>query len=298
MIGGSVVGVSTFATAHNERSWSREIIARLRLIGEIIALGMRRQRDTEKLQALARSMNQQLSHRNERTRRLAFGLIRAERQERVRISELLHEDVMQILALVGMFLDASQMEDGNKRAAAIPRMKELLREALIKLRNLAKELRCDVLRKNGVVEELRWQVYQIQQTTNISVDVCDYAQIKYVPQENQLFICRAVSKLLDNVAMHSHANHAWLEIMHEDSKIKIAVCDNGAGFDPKIIENIPSRSFGLFSIREQAELLGGELEIASSSGHGARVTLRFLIISDCGIKIAYSKKGNDQWINN
>lgn len=273
MIGGTVVGASTFGTIHKERSWSKEMISRLRLIGEIIALGVRRQRDTEELRTLARSTDQQLSSRNERMRRLAFGLVHAEHQERVRISELLLEDVMQIIALVGMYIDGSKKEDADLRTATLLYTKELITAVLQKLRNLAKELRCDVLWKGGILEALRWQVRQIQRSTNLSVDIQAYEEIKCVSADTQLFIYRAVSELLDNVAMHSHTSRARLEIQHDDSKTQITVIDDGIGFELDSLEDIPSRSFGLFSIREQAELLGGGMEIASSSGRGTRVIL-------------------------
>jgi signal transduction histidine kinase len=273
MIGGTVVGVLTFATVHKERSWSREIVSRLRLIGEIIALGVRRQRDTEELRALARLTDQKLSAQNYRMRRLAFGLIHAERRERVRISELLHEDVMQILALAGMYIENLQKEDVNRRADAVLHSKELIQTVLKKLRNLAKELRCEILWKGDFAEGLRWQVSQIQQSANLSVEMHVDKEVKCASKDAQLFICRAVGELLDNIAAHSHSSRAGLEIRHDGSNIKIAVSDDGIGFEPGSLECIPSRSFGLFSIREQAELLGGKLEIATSSGHGARVIL-------------------------
>jgi signal transduction histidine kinase len=273
MIGGTVVGVLTFATVHKERSWSREMVSRLRLIGEIIALGARRRRDTEELRVLARSMDQKLASQNQRMRRLAFGLIDAEHKERVRISELLHEDVMQIIALAGMYIDSSPKEDANSRAAAVLHSKELIQAVLKKLRNLAKELRCDILWKGGLINGLHWQVGQIQQAANLSVDVHVNDDIKCASKDVQLFIYRSVSELLENVAAHSHTNRARLEIRHDDSRIQIAVSDDGIGFELDSIECIPSKSFGLFSIREQAELLGGELEIATSSGHGTRVIL-------------------------
>lgn len=274
IIDGTVNGVLTFGTYHKERTWSREMVSRLRLVGEIIALGIRRQNDSMELSALASSTEIAFSCWKDRMRRLAFGLMHAENKERQRISELLHEDIMQIIALVGMHIDVHQNKyNAGSRSTANINTKELIQAVLRKLQNLAAELRCDVLSKKGLAEGLQLLVLQMRQMYNLSVGVQVYGEIKNISNDVHLFIHRAVSKLIENVAMHSQTRQALVEVRHELSCTKITVSDEGVGFELDSLEDIPHKSFGLFSIREQVELLGGELQIASSSGHGTRVTL-------------------------
>ena len=188
MIRGTSVGALAFGTFHKERLWSTGIVTRLRLVGEVIALGVRRHQDAEELKAIVRTMHQQSSSRNEQMRRLALELMNAEHHERCRISELLHEDVMQILALIGMYIEMAREGNADDRAVFVLHTKTLLQSVLNKLRNLAIELRFAILSKNGIVEGLRWLAQQMQQTRNLSVEMQVHDDIESIPKHVQLFI--------------------------------------------------------------------------------------------------------------
>jgi hypothetical protein len=55
----------------------------------------------------------------------------------------------------------------------------------------------------------------------------------------------------------------------------VEVTDHGSGFDPAARRLVPTDEggFGLFSIRERLDLMGGRVDVASSPGKGTRVTL-------------------------
>ncbi len=86
---------------------------------------------------------------------------------------------------------------------------------------------------------------------------------------------KAVKELLVNVVKHAEASSVKILVVKEDDKIKICVEDNGAGFDSvkKMSRLSESSGYGLFSIRERLDYLGGSCEIESERGHGTRVTL-------------------------
>ena len=84
-----------------------------------------------------------------------------------------------------------------------------------------------------------------------------------------------VRELLINVVKHSRASKVKVSIGNVDSQIHICVEDNGVGFEPTKVTSVDPKTggFGLFSIRERLEQLGGRFEIKAAPGTGCRVTI-------------------------
>ncbi len=85
------------------------------------------------------------------------------------------------------------------------------------------------------------------------------------------FAFNAVRELLFNVVKHGKVKSAHVRLSATDAgSVRIEVRDRGIGFDPK---QIKPTSFGLFSIRERTDHLGGAMEIQSKAGKGSCITL-------------------------
>ncbi|MBW1770676.1 MAG: histidine kinase, partial [Deltaproteobacteria bacterium] len=81
-------------------------------------------------------------------------------------------------------------------------------------------------------------------------------------------------ELLANVVRHAKAQRTKVSITKNHDRIQIDVEDDGVGFSPE--ETIPGEDanvFGLFSIRERLEPLGGYMKVSSEPGHGTKVTV-------------------------
>jgi signal transduction histidine kinase len=84
-------------------------------------------------------------------------------------------------------------------------------------------------------------------------------------------LLRIVQEGLANVRKHASAHHAWLEFdARPERQLHVVIGDDGLGFDPSATEGKP-RSFGLASMRERAEGLGGQLAIERQRGRGTRI---------------------------
>ena len=86
---------------------------------------------------------------------------------------------------------------------------------------------------------------------------------------------QAVTELLTNVAKHAQTKNASISIKKENSKIRIAVEDEGVGFNPskEHLYDVKNEGFGLFRIKERLEQLGGQIEIESQPNQGTHVIL-------------------------
>ena len=74
------------------------------------------------------------------------------------------------------------------------------------------------------------------------------------------------SEFLFNAVKHAQVKDARLRLQHRRGQLWLTVADQGRGFDPQVLSQ--TSGFGLFSIRERVELLGGRIEIRSAQGRG------------------------------
>jgi signal transduction histidine kinase len=83
-------------------------------------------------------------------------------------------------------------------------------------------------------------------------------------------VIRSVAEALNNIARHADAHKVELSALSENGSLRLIVKDDGKGFDP---ENIPAGHYGILGMRERIRLVGGQMEINSSSQSGTTLIL-------------------------
>jgi signal transduction histidine kinase len=276
---GTVIGALSFASCSRQRRWSRGLVTHLRLTGEILALGIRRHQYAQGLRAIAHTVGSVLpasaatdNRAVEHSRDRALRLMQAEHQERRRMGQVLHEDVMQILSAVGMFVRAGT--SGESTSPTISKAFALLEDAIQKLRKLTLELRPQAVCEMTLADGIHWLAEQVHQRYDLEVDCRIADDIGPVSNDLRCFLYDSARKLLENVALHAACQRATIEIRRGGTDpIQLTVSDAGCGFDPDSLQDLTSTAFGLFSIHEQLGLLGGTLEVTSAPGAGTRVVV-------------------------
>ena len=214
-------------------------------------------------------------------RSLAHRILQIEESERRRLASDLHDGVSQILAAIRMKLDLLL------KGAAPPDLKghlrdidALLAQALHEMQTLTFELFPPMLRDLGLPAAARWLADDIQRRFGLAVRVAEAPLIPGVSDSAKAILFRCLRELLVNVAKHAHAREVSVDFAQSHQNLTLVVADDGRGFDqgcaPQTLVRESGRGgFGLFSIRERLEHLGGSLEIHSQPGRGStvRVTL-------------------------
>lgn len=213
--------------------------------------------------------------RSEQLRLLASELTLAEQRERQRVATVLHDDLQQLL--VGARLVVSpliQAADSTVREAGREAM-DLLTQTLRCSRSLTEELSPPVLLRGGLSHALDWLVRWMAEKHHLTVHVHTDESTAVEPPDLTLLLFQAIRELLFNVAKHSQVQSASVTVSHHDTQIQVQVADEGVGFEPTQLRLAGGTAggFGLFSLRERLELLGGSLEIDSTPGKGSRFTL-------------------------
>ena len=95
-----------------------------------------------------------------------------------------------------------------------------------------------------------------------------------LPRRIEAGLYRIAQEALSNIVQHAHARQGVLRLAIFPEEVRLAVEDDGRGFDPAQIT--PNR-FGLMGMRERAHLLGGQLALHSAPGQGTRLEVRIPI---------------------
>ena len=196
-------------------------------------------------------------------------------EERTRISREIHDELGQ--ALTGLRMHAAILEsrlgERSQEVADVTRaMTALIDETVRTVRRIATELRPGVLDAFGLVAATEWAVQDFSTRSGMHADFVNrLATEPELGGERDTHVFRVVQEALTNVGRHSGAAAVAVELEEVPGEIVITVQDDGRGFDP--VPGWSKGSLGLHGMRERARLLGGKLELDSTSGRGTRVTL-------------------------
>jgi PAS domain S-box-containing protein len=201
----------------------------------------------------------------------------AEEQERKRIAEHLHDHLGQSMVLAKMKLDALGRADLPPAAgAAVRQIGKTVGDLIRTTQSITYDLSNPVLYERGLVAAIQeWIQEEYTPKYAVRVSFRNATRKLDLPAEQLVFVYRTVRELLINVAKHAQTQIAAVTIQRRHGRVRITVLDDGAGFDPdKSPDRFGSQShYGLFSIRERMDYLGGTMTIESHSGQGTCVTL-------------------------
>jgi signal transduction histidine kinase len=202
----------------------------------------------------------------ERTRQIAV------LEERNRMAQELHDSAKQkAFAALAQLGAAKRLADhnGGRAAEHLDEAENLVSEVIHDLTFFIHEAYPDSLMQTGLAVALREDAMAWESRSGIRLHVSVTGERRLpLPTEEALY--RIVQEGLSNIARHSDATQANIDITFQQDEILIRIADNGIGFDRARI----AEGLGLRLIHERLDRLGGEVEIQSGNGHGTVLNLR------------------------
>ncbi|HEX7418346.1 MAG TPA: GAF domain-containing sensor histidine kinase [Thermoanaerobaculia bacterium] len=197
-------------------------------------------------------------------------------QERLRIAHEMHDGLAQVLGYVNTKVQAADayLKRGMNEEASgqLQQLAVSAREAYAEVREGIVGLRTLPDADQGVAEALRNYLNQWKEQSGISAELVVDDDMR-VPPSVELQLIRIVQEALTNVRKHSKASRASVSLVRDGQHLIVTVADDGVGFDPAAKTRAEFPRFGLATMRERAETVGGTVSISSSRGSGT--TVRF-----------------------
>jgi two-component system sensor histidine kinase UhpB len=206
-------------------------------------------------------------------------LARVEEAERRRFVQELHDTIGAALSAlsINMTIMRNQLSRGSV-ADIETRLDDsisLLDETTDATRNLMAELRPPVLDDYGLAAAIRWQadVFSERNDLNVTVNI-SALEGRYEP-EVEISLFRIVQSALTNISKHASASDVDILLSADAGDTTLIISDNGVGFCPGAsAKHKTNPTWGLVSMRERAEAVGGSLTIHSAVGKGTQVIVK------------------------
>jgi two-component system CheB/CheR fusion protein len=260
------------------RAFHEDDIRFLQGVANLLAEATERKAFEEQLQALNETLEERVEERTAQVRALASELLFTEQQVRQRVSQVLHDDLQQLLFATqvhvqilkqGVVADPPVLAEGD-----VEEVKGMIDEALQLTRRLTIDLSPPVLRSEDLAEALRWLAGHFKEMHGLAVELVVESLPEEMNHERRLLIFQMIKELLFNVVKHAAVKEAQVRVGVEGDNVMVQVMDEGEGFDVARVLAEVSRtgSYGLGNMHERLGLLGGRMEIESERGKGTTVT--------------------------
>jgi signal transduction histidine kinase/ligand-binding sensor domain-containing protein len=206
--------------------------------------------------------------------RQRFALVLA---ERARLSREIHDTLLQSLVGVALQFDsiAEQLDPASAPAQQqLTRVRRQIEAYIRDARQSIWDLRSPVLETQDLVTALR----EFARNAIGNSAVCFTSSVfgsddGILPQvENQLL--RIGQEAITNAVRHAQPTHLHLDVTFNGSAITLRITDDGCGFDEASWPSEHANHYGLVTMRERAEQMGGTLIIATALGRGTSVEVQ------------------------
>ncbi len=202
-------------------------------------------------------------------------------EERERIAREIHDSVAQVLGYVNTKAQAAEellrANQPEKAATQIGQLGAAARDAYADVREHILGLRTAATVERDFLATLQEYMTRWREQSGVAATLVTEPSDRFTPQLStaaELQLLRIIQEGLSNVRKHAGATVVTVHLIADDGWIEARIEDNGSGFDPAATRGADYPRFGLSTMRERAESVGGTLEIESGTGHGTRVVAR------------------------
>ena len=231
--------------------------------------------------SILKNLELELRDSQRRLKEFSRKSIEALEVDRKAVSRELHDSIGGNLAAIKFALESivkKIAETPEEASTSLENAILHLAETIKDCKRISANLRPEIIDDRGLLATIDWHIRQFGQ---------HYGQIRIiqqidvdepeVPEPLKIVIYRVIQEALNNAAMHSKADTIYIRMKKIGNYFEAEVEDNGRGFDFKEVSNQGDRSsgFGLKSMRERVEIIGGSFSLHSFSGTGTCIRIAF-----------------------
>ncbi len=217
-------------------------------------------------------MHRRLAARERAHERFTEQVIQAQEAERRRLAADIHDGITQRLCSLQFHLDAAMEALADDRDFALEQLTKAHEHTHLTIAAEARAainlLRPPVLDDLGLADSLASLARSAPGVeAHVEVDQCALSE------HVEIALYRIAQEAMQNVVKHAHAARIELRLFRRGSGVVLQVTDDGRGFDREAaVQDISQGGYGMGSMAERAELIGGRLEVESRPGVGTTVS--------------------------
>jgi len=248
---------------------------------------------TQTLQELVQNHTEELEHRTRQLRELSRRLMQLQDSERRRIARELHDSAGQLLAALGLNMQAMLMETQSLTPDLIRNAEEnyaLTQQLSQSIRTMSYLLHPPLLDEVGLPAALDWYVRGLKERSGLDISLSLPEDFGRLPADLELAVFRIVQECLTNIHRHSAAKSASIRLSRDGATLRLEVADDGKGIPADKLEEIQTlgSGVGFQGIRERFSPYNGTMHVDSSSA-GTAVTITLRIPGASGASSAQSR---------
>ncbi len=205
---------------------------------------------------------------------LAIKIIQAQEEERRRLARDIHDGPAQSIANLVFRVELTQKlidKDLDKARQELEELKSLIRMSMQDVRKIIYNLRPMSLDDLGLVPTLKRYIDNFLDQTGILIDFKVIGSRKRLSGTYEVTIFRLIQEALNNIFKHAEASSGKVRLEYGVDIINIFVSDDGIGFNNR---EIGEEKYGLISMRERCNLLGGSINVESEVNKGTIIKVR------------------------
>lgn len=196
-------------------------------------------------------------------------------EERERIAREIHDELGQYLAILRIEIALLGTKYGGDNAALqadVESIKEQADLLISSVRDISKRL-SPTITSHGLIPALEWLLDIFCRSSGL-ICLLNPPEIHalQLPVELTGELFRIAQGALNNVVSHAQARSVEITLKGSKTELLMVIQDDGKGFDPRSRDI--NKAFGLMSMRARAMRWGGDIQINSSPGNGARIEVR------------------------
>jgi signal transduction histidine kinase len=202
-------------------------------------------------------------------------LMKAEREagrltERQRLARDIHDTIAQHFTSIIMHLAAARLSESANLQTHIQQAEQAARDGLDQARHMIWDKKPEQLEGASLVENIEATAARWSVENSVNVDMAVTGSPQHLDPSIDLALLRISQEALHNIKKHAHAQNVNITLSYMPDVLALDVADDGKGFDTA---RLNKHGFGLTSMRERAEELGGELTIESEPGKGTKIAV-------------------------
>jgi PAS domain S-box-containing protein len=205
-------------------------------------------------------------------------LIESEELMRKSASQQLHDQVGQNLTALTINLSFMQTqlseESKNRIQKRLTDSLSILDDTIEQIRNIMVELQPPVLEDYGLSSAISWSLNKFEERTKIKTNYTGKDFIIRLSYSKEAALFRVFQEILHNIAKHSGAKNVYITLEEKRDMIILIVKDDGKGFNVnEVLQKKERDSFGLITMHERINFIGGKINILSGTGEGTTIEI-------------------------